>query len=108
MLGVNQVFIIGRLGKDPEGRSFPDGGMLTSMSIATSQKWSDKFGNQQEVTEWHRVIAYNRLADFCMMKLNKGKSVYIEGSLRHRQYQDNYGIIRYITEIEAKMVQPLE
>ncbi len=108
MAGVNMVVIIGRLGADPEGRSFSDGGMITHLSVATSEKWQNKQGDMQEHTEWHRIVSHNKLADRAMIKLKKGSLVYIEGSLKYRKYQDNQNITRYITEIEAKLILPLD
>ncbi|OOS05341.1 single-strand DNA-binding protein [Moraxella cuniculi DSM 21768] len=107
-MSVNIVILIGRLGQDPEGKSFQNGGMIAHLSVATKQKWKDLQGDSQERIEWHRVVLHNKLADFGMTNLTKGSLVYVEGSLKHRQYQDRQNTTRYITEIEAKLIHPLD
>ena len=108
--GVNKVIIIGNLGNDPETRTFPDGGSLTNISIATSESWKDKqTGEQQERTEWHRVQFSGRLAEIAAQYLKKGSKVYIEGSLRTRKWQDKQsGQDRYSTDIAARNMQMLD
>jgi single-strand DNA-binding protein len=107
--GVNKVIIIGNLGKDPEVRYMPSGGAVTNVTIATSESWKDKTsGEQQERTEWHNVVFFNRLAEIAGEYLKKGSKVYVEGSLRTRKWQDKEGKDRYTTEIVAGEMQMLD
>lgn len=109
MRGINKVIIIGNLGADPEARQFQNGGSVTSISIATSEQWTDKqTGEKKEATEWHRVSLFNRLGEIAAQFLRKGSKVYIEGSLRTRKYTDPQGQERYITEIRAEQMQMLD
>lgn len=108
MSSVNKVILVGRLGQDPEVRQFQNGGQVTSLSIATSERWTDKqTGEQKEQTEWHKVVMHNRLAEIAGQYLTKGSLVYIEGSLHTRKYTDQQGIERYSTEIKAVSMQML-
>ncbi len=108
MRGVNKVIIIGNLGADPDVKQFQNGGSVTSISVATSEQWNDKqTGERREQTEWHRIALYNKLGEIAAQYLRKGSSVYIEGSLRTRKYQDQNGQERYITEIRADQMQML-
>jgi single-strand DNA-binding protein len=107
--GINKVILIGNLGKDPETRYMPSGGAVTNITVATSETWKDKqSGEQQERTEWHRVVFFNRLAEIAGEYLKKGSKVYIEGSLRTRKWQGNDGQDRYTTEIVANEMQMLD
>lgn len=107
--GVNKVIIIGNLGNDPEMRYMPSGGGVATLSIATSESWKDKqTGQNQERTEWHRVVFFNRLAEICGEYLRKGSKIYIEGSLRTRKWQDKNGVERYTTEIMGNTLQMLD
>ncbi len=107
--GVNKVILVGNLGKDPEVRYLPSGSAVTNLNIATSQTWKDKqTGAQQERTEWHRVVIFNRLAEIAAEYLKKGAKVYIEGSLRTQKWQDKNGADRYTTEIVANEMQMLD
>ncbi|WP_456413187.1 single-stranded DNA-binding protein [Thiolapillus sp.] len=107
--GINKVILIGNLGKDPETRYMPSGGAVTNITVATSESWKDKqTGEQQERTEWHRVVFFNRLAEIAGEYLKKGSKVYIEGSLRTRKWQGNDGQDRYTTEIVANEMQMLD
>ena len=109
MRGVNKVTIIGNLGADPESRQFQNGGSVTTISVATSEQWTDKqSGEKREATEWHRISLFNRLGEIAAQYLRKGSKVYIEGSLRTRKYQDPQGQDRYITEIRADQMQMLD
>ena len=109
MRGINKVIIIGNLGADPEARQFQNGGSVTSISVATSEQWTDKqSGEKREATEWHRVSLFNRLGEIAAQYLKKGSKVYIEGSLRTRKYQDEQGKDCYITEIRAEQMQMLD
>jgi single-strand DNA-binding protein len=108
--GINKVILVGNLGNDPETRTFPDGGQLTNITLATSESWKDRqTGQQQERTEWHRVTFNGRLAEIAAQYLRKGSKVYIEGSLRTRKWQDkNTGADRYSTDIVAREMQMLD
>ncbi len=106
--GVNKCIIIGNLGKDPETRYMPNGGAVTNVTVATSESWKDKqTGQQQERTEWHNVVFFNRLAEIAGEYLKKGSKCYIEGSLRTIKYQAKDGSDRYSTEIVASEMQVL-
>lgn len=108
MRGVNKVIIVGNLGADPEVRQFGNGGSVTNISVATSERWTDKqTGEPKEQTEWHRVAMFNRLGEVAAQYLRKGSSVYVEGSLRTRKWQDENGNDRYSTEIRADSMQML-
>lgn len=107
--GVNKVILIGNCGQDPETRFSGAGAAITNISVATSESWKDKqTGQQQERTEWHRVVFFNRLAEIAGEYLKKGSKVYIEGSLRTRKWQDQSGQDRYTTEIVANEMQMLD
>lgn len=106
--GVNKVILIGNLGADPEVRYMPSGGAVTSIRLATSETWKDQSGQQQERTEWHRVVFFGRLAEIAGEYLRKGGKVYIEGSLRTRKWQGQDGQDRYSTEIVAGEMQMLD
>ncbi|EZQ00997.1 single-stranded DNA-binding protein [Acinetobacter sp. Ver3] len=109
MRGVNKVILLGSLGKDPETKTFPNGGSLTQFSIATSESWTDKnSGERKEQTEWHRIVLHNRLGEIAQQYLRKGSKVYIEGSLRTRQWTDQSGQERYTTEIRGEQMQMLD
>ena len=103
-MSVNKVILIGRLGADPEIRYTVDGQPVATFRIATSERWTDKNGQRQERTEWHRIVAYGRLAEICGEHLSKGRQVYIEGRLQTRSYEDREGVRRYVTEIVAQEV----
>jgi len=108
MKGVNKVIIVGNLGQDPETRAMPSGKSVTNISVATSDAWKDKqTGEQKERTEWHRIAAFDRLAEIMAQYLRKGSKVYIEGKLRTRKWQDKDGNNRYTTEIIADQMQML-
>ena len=107
--GVNKVILIGHCGQDPEMKSTASGSAVTNINLATSESWKDKqTGQQQERTEWHRVVFFNRLAEIAGEYLKKGSKVYIEGSLRTRKWQDQSGQDRYTTEIVASEMQMLD
>ena len=105
MASVNKVILVGNLGKDPESRFLPDGGAVCNFSVATTDKWKDKSGEQQERTEWHRISTFAKLAEICGEYLKKGSQVYIEGRLQTRKWQDKEGHDRYTTEIVADRMQ---
>jgi single-strand DNA-binding protein len=102
---INKVILIGNLGVDPELRFTQNGTPVASFRIATSERWKDKEGNQQEQTEWHNIVAWGRLGELCNEYLNKGSKVYVEGKLKTRKWQDQNGNDRYTTEIVARDVQ---
>lgn len=107
--GINKVIIVGNLGADPEVRYTPNGNAVTNLNIATTTNWRDKqSGENQEKTEWHRVVMFNRLAEVAGEYLKKGSKVYIEGSLRTRKWQDKNGMERYTTEIVSNEMQMLD
>lgn len=107
--GVNKVILIGNLGRDPEIRYMPNGGAVANLALATSEVWKDKnTGEQQEKTEWHRVVLFRRLAEIAGEYLKKGSKVYIEGKLQTRKWQDNQGQDRYTTEIVGNELQMLD
>jgi single-strand DNA-binding protein len=106
--GVNKVILVGNLGKDPEVRYMPNGNAVANITLATSESWKDKTsGEQQEKTEWHRVVMFRRLGEIAGEYLKKGSQVYIEGKLQTRKWQDNTGNDRYTTEIVANEMQML-
>ena len=107
MASVNKVIIIGNLGRDPETRYMPEGGAITNISVATTDKWKDKNGEMQEKTEWHRVAFFGRLAEIAGEYLKKGSQVYVEGRLQTRKWQDKDGQDKYTTEIVANQMQML-
>ena len=109
MASVNKVILVGNLGRDPEVRYSPDGAAICNVSIATTSQWKDKnSGERREETEWHRVVFYNRLAEIAGEYLKKGRSVYVEGRLKTRKWQDKEtGADRYSTEIVADQMQML-
>jgi len=98
---VNKVMLIGRLGADPEIRYTPSGAEVATFRIATSESWTNKTGEKEERTEWHRIVAWRGLAKICGEYLSKGKLVYVEGRLRTRSWEDRDGNKRTTTEIEA-------
>lgn len=105
MAGVNKVFLLGHLGKDPEMRYMPDGTAVANMTIATSESYKDRDGNRQERTEWHRVALYARTAEVAGEYLRKGSQAFIEGRLRTRKWTDKDGQDRYTTEIVGDRLQ---
>jgi single-strand DNA-binding protein len=105
MSGVNKVIIIGRLGQDPEVKYFQDGSAVCNLSVATSQEWKDKnTGEKKEKTEWHRIVAFRKLAELCGQYLAKGRQIYVEGRLQTRQWEKD-GQTHYTTEIVANEIQ---
>ncbi len=107
--GINKVIVVGNLGQDPEVRYTSAGAAVTNISVATSESWKDKqTGEQQEKTEWHRIVMFNRLAEVAGEYLRKGSKVYIEGKLQTRKWQDKGGEDRYTTEIVASEMQMLD
>ena len=107
MASVNKVILIGNLGADPEVRYMPSGDAVANLRIATTETWKDKGGEKQERTEWHRVAFFGRQAEICGEYLRKGSSVYIEGSLQTRKWQNKEGQDQYTTEIRGDRMQML-
>lgn len=107
MGSVNKVILIGNLGRDPEIRHTPSGSAVATFSIATNEAWNNREGQREERTEWHRVVAFGKLADICGQYLKKGKQVYIEGKLQTRAWDDRDGNKRYTTEIVASTMTML-
>lgn len=106
--GINKVILVGNLGADPETRYMPSGGAVTNVRIATTDSWKDKqSGEQQERTEWHRVVFFNRLAEVAAEYLRKGSQVYVEGRIQTRKWQGQDGQDRYTTEIVGNDMQML-
>ena len=109
MRGVNKVILVGVLGKDPETKTFANGGSLTQFSIATSETWTDKTtGERKEQTEWHNIVLQNKLGEIAQQYLRKGSKVYIEGSLNTRKWTDQNGQERYTTQIKGQQMQMLD
>ena len=108
MASVNKVILVGNLGADPESRAMPNGDMVVNLRLATTESWKDKSsGEKRELTEWHRVVFYRKLAEIAAQYLRKGSQVYIEGRIRTRKWTDKEGQERYTTEIEANEMQML-
>jgi len=108
MASVNKVIIVGNLGRDPETRYMPNGDAVTNIAVATTESWKDKnTGEKKELTEWHRISFYRKLAEIAGQYLKKGSQIYIEGRLQTRKWQDKEGVERYTTEIIAESMQML-
>lgn len=108
MSSLNKAMIIGRLGADPEVRYTQSNTAVATMNVATSERYKDKNGELQENTEWHRVVAWSRLAEICQEYLKKGSLVYFEGPIQTREWEDKDGQKRYTTEIKALNMQMLD
>lgn len=105
---LNQVQIIGHLGREPETRSFPNGDQVCNFSIATTERWKDKqTGEQKEATEWHRISTFGNLANICSQYLKKGSLVFVQGKLTTRKWTDKDGAEKYSTEIKADIMKML-
>ena len=108
MASINKILLIGNLGADPEMRYLPAGEAICNLRLATTEKWKDKIsGEIKEISEWHRVVLFRKLAEIAGQYLKKGASVYIEGRIRTRKWQDKDGLERYTTEIEASEMKML-
>ena len=103
--GVNKVILIGRLGNDPEVRYTNNGGAVANFNLATNESWTDKSGQKQERTEWHRVVVWGKLGELCGQYLSKGRQAFVEGRLQTREWNDKEGNKRYTTEIVAQNIQ---
>jgi single-strand DNA-binding protein len=104
-MSVNKVILVGRLGQNPEVRYTPSGAAVANFSVATNESWTDKSGQKQERTEWHRVVVWGKLAELCNQYLSKGRQCYVEGRLQTRQWQDKDGQTKYTTEVQAQTIQ---
>jgi single-strand DNA-binding protein len=104
MAGVNKAILVGNLGRDPELRYTQGGQAVVNFSIATSENWTDKSGERQERTEWHRIVAWGKTGELCAQYLSKGRTVYIEGRIQTREWEDKEGQKRTTTEINAQTV----
>ncbi len=102
--GLNKAILIGNLGRDPEVRYTPSGVAVANFTMATSETWTNKDGQKETRTEWHRIVAFARLAEICGEYLSKGKQVYIEGRIQTRDGEDQNGVKRYTTEIVANQM----
>jgi single-strand DNA-binding protein len=105
MASVNKVILVGNLGRDPELRYTQSGQGVANFTLATNERWRDKDGNNQERTEWHRIVVWGKQAESCAQYLQKGRSVYVEGRLQTREWEDKEGHKRQTTEINAQVVQ---
>ena len=101
---VNKVILIGHLGKDPEVRYTPNGQAVANFTVATNDSWTDKAGQKQDRTEWHRVVVWAKLAELCGEYLSKGRQVYLEGRLQTREWTNKEGVKQYTTEVVANQV----
>ena len=106
-MGVNKVILVGNLGANPEMRSTQGGQKVANLRLATTERWTDKNGQKQEQTEWHRVVVWGKQAEFCGQYLVKGRQIYVEGRIQTRQWQDQQGQKRYSTEVVAQVIQLL-
>ncbi len=104
MAGVNKAILVGNLGRDPELRHTPNGQAVVNFTLATSENWTDKSGERQERTEWHRIVVWGKTAEMCNQYLSKGRTVYVEGRIQTREWEDKEGTKRYTTEINASTV----
>ena len=104
-MSVNRVFLLGNVGADPEVRSLQGGGKVATIRVATSEKYKDRNGESHEQTEWHTVVVWNKPAEFVETYVKKGSTVFVEGKLTTRQWEDRSGGKRYSTEVKAESIQ---
>ena len=104
MAGVNKAILVGNLGRDPELRQTPSGQSVCNFTLATSENWTDRNGERVERTEWHRIVAWGKTGELCAQYLSKGRTVYVEGRIQTREWEDKDGNKRYTTEINAQTV----
>jgi len=107
MASVNKVILVGNLGADPELRYTNTGTAVANLRIATNEQWTDKNGERQSRTEWHNIVAWGKLGEICGKYLRKGRSIYVEGRLQTRTWEDQSGQKRYTTEVVAQVMQML-
>jgi single-strand DNA-binding protein len=108
MKSINKVTLIGHCGKQPEVRYTQSGSPVANFSLATNESWTSKTGERQDTTEWHRIVAWGKLAEICQEYVHKGSYLYIEGKIQTRSYDDRDGVKRYITEIKAMEIGLLD
>jgi single-strand DNA-binding protein len=108
MKSINKVTLIGHCGKPPEVRYTQSGSPVANFSLATNESWTSKTGERQDTTEWHRIVAWGKLAEICQEYVHKGSYLYIEGKIQTRSYDDRDGVKRYITEIKAMEIGLLD
>ena len=106
--GINKAIIVGNVGKDPETSATNAGTNVTNVTVATTDQWKTKDNEKKEITEWHRIVFFNKLAEIVAQYVKKGSKIYVEGSLRTRKWQDKNGADRYTTEIVATEMQMLD
>jgi single-strand DNA-binding protein len=106
-MGVNKVILVGNLGANPEVRYTQGGQPVANLRLATTERWTDRNGQKQESTEWHRIVVFGKQAEICNQYLTKGRQIFVEGRIQTRQWQDQQGQKRYTTEIVAQNVQML-
>ena len=106
-MSVNKVILIGNLGKNPEMKTFDNGSSVSNFTLATSRNYKDKQGNKVEDTEWHRIVAFGRIAEICNQYLSKGSQVYIEGRLKTREWKDKEGTRHWTTEVITERMRML-
>lgn len=104
MAGVNKAILVGNLGRDPELRHTQNGQAVVNFTLATSENWTDKSGEKVERTEWHRIVVWGKTGEMCAQYLSKGRTVYVEGRIQTREWEDKDGNKRYTTEINAQTV----
>lgn len=104
---VNKVILVGRLGQDPEVRYAPSGTAVANFTIATNEVRRDRDGNNQEITDWHKIVAFGKTAEFLEQYIKKGDMVYVEGKLQTRSWEDKDGVKRYVTEVLTNILTPL-
>lgn len=105
---VNKVILVGNVGADPEVKQTPSGVAVATMSVATNELWKDSAGNQQERTEWHRIVLWRKQAEFAGQHLKKGRKIYVEGKLQTRSWEDKEGVKRTTTEVIADTLTLLD
>ena len=107
-MSVNKIILVGRLGADPESQSFPNGGSICNLRVATSENWKDKkTGDRKERTEWHRCVLRDKLGEIAQQYLHKGSQIYLEGAIRTKKWQDENGQDRYSNEIMCNQMKML-
>jgi single-strand DNA-binding protein len=108
MASLNKVMIIGHLGADPDVRYSQNNTAIATLSVATNERYKDQNGDWQESTEWHRIVAFGRIAEVCQEYVKKGSKIYVEGSLQTRSWEDKDGVKKYTTEIKARTLFMLD
>jgi single-strand DNA-binding protein len=105
---INKVILVGHLGKDPDSKYLPDSTPVANFTVATDENYKNKSGEKVQKTEWHKIVAFGKLAEICTQYLTKGKLVYIEGRIQTRAWDDKEGVKKYTTEIVASSMQMLD